>query len=193
MSGSIGFRLSKLARFRILKERIAFRERVQARGIADKSMMEVAAQQSRLADHVMLADKHNKKEFDALLAQRDVSAQSVIAAYDNAALRDQNIREMHSNLIQAEDSAKLHMAEFERLAAIHNRIRKRVNGLEELVRELQVEAKRHQDLLQDEAAELEMLGTSKTILAGETAGNEHADPTIKRGSTHPKSSITRRG
>lgn len=160
MRAATNLRLDKLTRLRALKEQVALTERVQAQSIANKAVAEVTNLRNRLNDSALEARDNRDADFAALVGQKGVNVHSVISVFESADLRAQNLQNLQSTLIQAEGSARLHIAEFDRLATVHNHIRARVNGLEKLVSELQATERRRSDLSQDDAIELEMTGAT---------------------------------
>jgi hypothetical protein len=172
--------LEKLRKLRAMRERLALAERVMARSIADKAIAAVAILRNEIEDTAYEMRRSNDADFSALQVHQDLRVNRIVSVFDAAQGRADSLRNLQSTLLGAEDAAKAHGAEAERIALIHNQIRARVGGLDRLVSELQANERRRVDVSQDEATEVEMIGAFGTTLGGEIVSNDTSKPNLGR-------------
>jgi hypothetical protein len=172
--------LEKLRTLRALRERLALAERILARSIAERALKEVSELRNKVEETAQEIRRSNDADFSALQTERDVRVNRIVSAFDAAAGRSQSLRELQSSLLGSEDAAKSHVAEADRIALTHNQLRTRVGGLDRLVSELQADERRRQDVSQDEATDVEMIGTFGAALGGEIVSDGNVSPGLRR-------------
>jgi hypothetical protein len=144
-------KLARLRELRALRERLAFAERVTTRRIATTASQAARTAQTETEMITQAALSATKADFETLASGIAQSVRAVVSAHDAAQARLQDVESAQARQRAKEDVARAAVTDADRASAMHGQMRARVGGLDRLVSELQAQALRIADLVQDEA------------------------------------------
>jgi hypothetical protein len=144
-------KLAKLRELRALREKLAFAERVMTRRIATTASNDAVAARIRV-ERLQQATLHaNRSEFEKLTAGNLESIRVVVSVHDAAQARYLEVENAQATLRGMKDAERTALVNAGHASDLHDQLRARVGGLDRLVSDLQAQAQKTAELVQDEA------------------------------------------